>query len=114
MRSKPQEFILPQWFFDLVRVPLRLAWRALFKIKFLHTENIPPNSGGLIVAANHQTYIDPFWLSIPIRRPLRFLAWDVAFSWPVVGKFIQLFGAWPLQLEGSDPAAIRRTLHWLR
>jgi len=114
MRSKPEENILPQWFFDWVRPPLKLAWRALFKIKFRHTENIPPNNGGLIVAANHQTYIDPFWLSIPIQRPLRFLAWDAAFRWPFVGKFLQLFGAWPLQLEGSDPAAIRRTLQWLR
>ena len=25
-----------------------------------------------------------------------------------------MFGAWPLQIEGSDPAAIRRTLQWLR
>jgi 1-acyl-sn-glycerol-3-phosphate acyltransferase len=25
-----------------------------------------------------------------------------------------MLGAWPLQLEGSDPAAIRRSLHWLR
>ena len=31
-----------------------------------------------------------------------------------MGKFIQLFGAWPLQIEGSDPAAIRRTLQLLR
>lgn len=76
-------------------------------------ENIPTNSG-VIVAANHQSYGDPFWLSIPIKRPIRFLAWSEAFSWPVVGKAITLLGAWPLQLEGSDPAAIRRSLTWLR
>jgi len=114
MSSKPKEFVLPEWFFLGVRVPLKVLWRALFKLQFKHTENIPETGGGLIIAANHQTYIDPFWLSIPIRRPLRFLAWDVAFTWPVVGKFIQFFGAWPLALEGSDPRAIRRTLQWLR
>ena len=27
---------------------------------------------------------------------------------------MRLLGAWPLQLEGSDPAAIRRSLQWLR
>jgi 1-acyl-sn-glycerol-3-phosphate acyltransferase len=32
----------------------------------------------------------------------------------VVGKAIRLLGAWPLQVEGSDPAAIRRSLMWLR
>jgi 1-acyl-sn-glycerol-3-phosphate acyltransferase len=104
---------MPQWFFDFVRRPLGFVWRILFRLSFKGTENIPQD-GGLIIAANHQTYIDPFWLSIPFKkRPLRFLAWDAAFKWPVVGKFIQLFGAWPIQLEGSDPGAIRRTLQWL-
>lgn len=98
----------------LVRPPLGLAWRVLFRLRFKGLEHIPQSDGGgLIIAANHQTYIDPFWLSIPIKRPLRFLAWDAAFRWPFVGKFIQLFGAWPIQIEGSDPGAIRRTLQWL-
>lgn len=113
MKSKHREFILPEWFFASVRPPLKYLWRALFEIRFRSTEHIPL-AGGLIIAANHQTYIDPFWLSIPIKRPLRFLAWDAAFDWPLVGKLIGLFGAWPLQIEGSDPAAIRRTLQWLR
>jgi 1-acyl-sn-glycerol-3-phosphate acyltransferase len=86
-----------------------IFWRLEHK----GVENIPTDTG-LIVAANHQSYGDPFWLSVPINRPVRFLAWSQAFSWPVVGKAIRLLGAWPLQIEGSDPATIRRTLHWLR
>ena len=113
MRSKPEEFVLPEWFFGLVRPPLNFLWRGLFKIRYRGKEHIPP-TGGLIIAANHQTYIDPFWLSIPIKRPLRFLAWDAAFEWPLVGKLLGLFGAWPLQIEGSDPSAIRRTMRGLR
>ena len=76
-------------------------------------ENIPANTG-LIIAANHQSYGDPFWLAIPVKRPIRFLAWSEAFSWPVVGKAIRLLGAWPLHVQGSDPGAIRRSLTWLR
>jgi 1-acyl-sn-glycerol-3-phosphate acyltransferase len=85
----------------------------LWKISHTGTENIP-SSGGLIIAANHQTYFDPFWLSIPIKRPVRYLAWNEAIGWPIIGKVMSMLGAWPLQLEGSDPAAIRRTLNWLR
>ncbi len=36
------------------------------------------------------------------------------FRWPIVGRCLTWFGAWPLALEGSDPAAIRRSLQWLR
>jgi 1-acyl-sn-glycerol-3-phosphate acyltransferase len=112
-RSKTKEFVLPEPLLVWLRLPLGFMWRVLFKIHYRGTEHIP-ETGGLIIAANHQTYIDPFWLGIPIKRALRFLAWDAAFSWPLVGKLLGLFGAWPLQVEGSDPAAIRRTLQWLR
>lgn len=76
-------------------------------------KNYIPATGGVIIAANHQTYLDPFWISLPVKRPVRYLAWDAAFNWPVVGYFLRLFGAWPLQLEGSDPAPIRRSLQWV-
>ena len=112
-RSKSKEFVLPEPLLVWMRQPLGFLWRTLFKIRYRGTDHIP-QTGGLIIASNHQTYIDPFWLGIPIKRPLRFLAWAAAFDWPLVGKFLGVFGAWPLQIEGSDPAAIRRTLQWLR
>ena len=110
---KVDTFVLPQWTFELARPVVGLAGRALWKLKLNGLENIPLN-GGLIIAANHQSYMDPFLISIPIRRTLRYLAWSVAFEWPLVGKFIRILGAWPLQIEGSDPSAIRRSLQWLR
>jgi 1-acyl-sn-glycerol-3-phosphate acyltransferase len=111
-QAKPAQLVLPQWTFALMRGLLRPVWRVLFRIRYHGTEHIP-RDGGLIIASNHQTYIDPFWFSIPIKRPLRFLAWDAAFDWLLIGKLIKLLGAWPLQIERSDPATIRRTLQWL-
>jgi len=105
--------MLPQWALDLIRPVVGFGSRVLWNIEFKGVENVPL-SGGVIIAANHQTYIDPFWLSIPIKRPTRYLAWSDAFNWPVVGKCLIWFGAWPLALERSDPAAIRRSLQWLR
>lgn len=105
--------MLPQWALELVRPTVGVFSRALWKIEFVGVENIPAN-GGVIIAANHQTYLDPFWLSLQIKRPIRYLAWSAAFSWPVVGRCLTWLGAWPLALEGSDPAAIRRSLQWLR
>ena len=98
---------------ECVRGAGRTLSRVLWRIRYEGIENIPP-TGGLIIAANHQTYIDPFWVGFTIKRPQRFLAWDEAFDWPVVGKLMGLLGAWPLQLERSGPTAIRRTLQWLR
>jgi 1-acyl-sn-glycerol-3-phosphate acyltransferase len=105
--------MLPQWALNIIRPVVGGFSRVLWKIEFSGVENIPEH-GGLIVAANHQTYIDPFWLSLAIKRPTRYLAWSAAFRWPLVGTGLKWLGAWPLALEGSDPAAIRTSLQWLR
>ncbi len=106
-------FLLPGWAMELLRVVLGTLFRLCWRMRYVGTENIP-RGGGLIIAANHQTYIDPFWLSVPVKRQLRYLAWDVSFNWPVVGTLMRLLGAWPLQIERGDPRAIRRSLQWLR
>ncbi len=95
-----------------MRPVVAFSSRVLWRLEHKGVENIPPNSG-LIIAANHQSYGDPFWLAIPVKRPIRFLAWSEAFAWPLIGKVITLLGAWPLQIEGN-PKAIRRSLTWLR
>lgn len=111
--SGADAFVLPQWAIDVIRGIGRSLSRLLFRISYKGLENVP-QSGGFIIAANHQTYIDPFWIGFPISRPMRFLAWNKIFDWPVVGKFTGMFGAWPLEVEGSDPTAIRRSLQWLK
>ena len=110
---RPAEKALPQSFLNLLRPVVGSVSRVFWRLEHSGTENIPFDRG-VIVAANHQSYGDPFWLAVPVKRPIRFLAWSEAFRWPLVGKAIRLLGAWPLQIEGSDPAAIRRSLTWLR
>jgi len=105
--------MLPEWGIAIVRAIVRFMSRILWRMRWVNIENIP-SSGGVIIASNHQTYFDPFWIGGPVKRPARFLAWDAAFSWPIVGWGMRMLGAWPLQLEGSDPKPIRRSLQWVR
>jgi 1-acyl-sn-glycerol-3-phosphate acyltransferase len=113
-QSAPGEtFVLPQAALELLRPALRAFFRLFWRIEFTGLCNVPLTGGGLIIAANHQTYIDPFWIGCPIKRAMRFLAWNEIFDWPVVGRLTGMFGAWPLELKGGDPTAIRRALQWL-
>jgi len=104
---------LPQPVLNVLRPLVAVLSRTLWRIRWNGTQNIPTD-GGVIIAANHQTYVDPFWVGAAVKRPVRFLAWDAAFNWPIVGLLLKLFGAWPLQLEGSDPGPIRLSLRWIR
>jgi 1-acyl-sn-glycerol-3-phosphate acyltransferase len=98
---------------DIFRPAVSIFSRLLWRIRWRNLEHIP-NAGGVIIAGNHQSYFDPFWIGSHIKRPVRFLAWDEAFSWPLVGRMMALFGSWPLNLEGHDPAPIRLSLQWVR
>lgn len=111
--AQPEPLVLPQWTLNAIRPVVHTLSRVLWRVSYSGVENIPA-SGGFIIASNHQTYIDPFWVSVPIKRPTRYLAWNESFDWPVIGRFMGLFGAWPIKLEKSDPTAIRRSLQWLR
>lgn len=90
--------------------------KILWRIEYRGTENIPQDlKGGLLIAPNHQTYIDPFWVCVKIPGKLRFMAWDKAFDWFFIGKFIQYLGAFPVSLEGRGMVkAARRAIKVLR
>src|SRR5918997_7203154 len=109
-----EHYVLPQWAIQIVRVTLRTLFGWMFRLRLTGTENIPRGGGGLIVAANHQTYIDPFWVAAPFKRQLRFLAWDAVFGWPVAGQIMRWLGAWPLQVNKSDARAYRRSVQWIK
>ncbi len=85
---------------------LRLLGKTLgstyWRLRFSGIENIPAEDGrGLLIAANHQTYFDPYWICIPIYRTFRFLAWDAVFEWFLIGRIIARLGAFPVRLEGA-------------
>lgn len=89
----------------------RLFWR----IEYHGTENIPQNlKTGLLVAPNHQTYFDPFWVCVPIKRKYRFMAWEQAFEWFLIGDLIRYFGAFPINLERGSKEALKEALKSLR
>jgi 1-acyl-sn-glycerol-3-phosphate acyltransferase len=110
---KSPGFVLPQWAILVIRVPLYILSRLFWRLSYKGLENVPM-TGGVIIASNHQTYLDPVWKSLPIKREIRYLAWSESFDWPIVGKMITALGAWPIQIERADKTMLRRTSQWLR
>jgi len=102
------------WLYRLSRV-LTTAW---FKWKFPFTtsglENIP-DSGGLIIASNHASYLDPPVLAAPIKnREVRFMARDTLFKNPVASFIFYRIGVVPLSREKGDVAAIKTAIQLLK
>lgn len=104
--------------FETLRIVALIISKICWRIKFEGTENIPQNlAGGLLVAPNHQTYIDPVWVTLPVKRKFRYMAWDVAFGWFFIGSLIQKLGAFPVKtaaFKGGKLDAMKKALKFLR
>ncbi len=87
---------------------IEALFRVLFTYDCLGEEKLP-ESGPAVVAANHPSYLDPVLLSLQVRRPIRFMAWDALFKVPLLGAFIRAFGAFPVDIrKGKGREAYER------
>lgn len=91
---------------------LRLS-RFYFGLDLRGAEHIPLE-GPLIITPNHQTYADPPLVTIPVHRPVYYMAWSRLFAVPLFGAFIRHLRAFPVELETSDGRAVREAVRLLR
>jgi 1-acyl-sn-glycerol-3-phosphate acyltransferase len=78
---------------------------ALYRPEVRGAEHVPL-SGPLVVAANHESILDPFLLGMAVPRPIRWLAKAELWQIPLVGDLLEAGGVIPLRRGGSDVAAI--------
>jgi 1-acyl-sn-glycerol-3-phosphate acyltransferase len=101
------------WLFHLSRWLVGVVSRLYFRIEFEGIERVP-KSGAMIVAPNHVSYFDPLWVSIPINRPLRYMAWDRMMRLPLIGTLMRAYGSFPVNVDRGDRAALKASLEQLR
>jgi 1-acyl-sn-glycerol-3-phosphate acyltransferase len=83
-----------------------LRWRATGR------RNVP-DSGGVLLVSNHLSYMDVFFLGIPLRRPLNYVARSTLFV-PVLASLMRSVGGFPIQREGMGASGVKETLRRLR
>ena len=83
----------------VVAVPL-LAW---FRLRVSGAERIP--GGGAILAPNHKSFLDVFFLGLSLRRPVRYMAKAELFRGPLPPLLARL-GAFPVRRGEADADAL--------
>lgn len=71
------------------------------------------NAEGGLVLANHQSFLDPLLIGLPLQRPISFLARDSLFRVPVVGWILRNTYVMPINREAASTASLRETLRRL-
>ena len=92
---------------------IRAIGFVLWRVRSYGTKNVPP-AGGLIVACNHISNLDPPLLGAYCPRQIRYMAKKELFEIPVLGPLITAVGAYPVDREGSSTSAIKRSVEILR
>lgn len=98
---------------DLWRPAFHRACRVYFGLELRGVEHIPAH-GPVLIVPNHQTFADPPLVTIPVRRPVHYMAWDRLFRIPVFGCVIRLLRAFPVDIEAPDRRAVRTAVRLLR
>lgn len=99
--------------YGAVKTVLRPTTRLLFDAQVSGVENVPM-SGGLVVAANHLSYLDPPMLGTWFPRMLHYMAKEELFKIPVLGAAIKAVHAFPVSRDAADIGSIRRALRILK
>ena len=98
---------------DLFRPSLHALCRIVFDLRLRGTEHIPLD-GPLIIAPNHQTFADPPLVTIPVRRPIYYMAWNRLFDVPGLATLIRRLRAFPVDIDTSDRRAVREAVRLLK
>jgi 1-acyl-sn-glycerol-3-phosphate acyltransferase len=71
-------------------------------------EHLP--DGGALLLINHQSFLDPLLVGLPLTRPVSYLARDNLFRVPVIGWMLRNTYVMPINREAASTGSIREAI----
>ena len=99
---------LYELFYFLLKCLTRMLFRPLFRVRRVGPEReLPP--GGVIVCANHQSYLDPAMIGLIVRRRMTFVMTEAFYRVPLARSFFMLVGTIPVAMgrRGARASVVR-------
>lgn len=99
-----REVGVQRFLYAAVRILLTPPLRTWFRLHVSGAEHVP-KEGAAIIAANHKSFIDVFFLALGTRRHLHYMAKTELFKGPLGALFLRL-GAFPVRRGQADADAM--------
>lgn len=99
-------------FYRLTRWVVRGVLKVYFRWRVLDAHRVPPE-GPVILASNHQSFLDPPLVAAALDRRVSFLARRSLFESWWLGPFFRALRVIPLDREGGTGAGLQAVLAWL-
>lgn len=94
----------------------RLAVRVVLSVYQLRVFGVDrvPREGGVLLVANHQSFLDPPIVGCPTSRIISYMARDSLLAGGWSGRLLRWLGAYGVRRGEADVGAIKQTIRLLR
>ena len=84
-----------------------------YKTEIVGREHVP-EVGACILASNHESILDPWFLGLATRRAVHYMAKAELFRYPVLKQVLRALGCFPVHRGTADRGAVDHGLELLR
>lgn len=92
------------WTYTFARIVLTLPTLLLWRVRAIGVENVP-KTGPLVLAPNHFSQMDHFFVGLYLRRKIRFMAKSQLFGPPLLTYIYKHGGVFPVRRGHHDEEA---------
>ena len=92
-----------------IQFALRLIFGVWLRYRARGIERVAREGGGLVLV-NHQSFLDPLLVGVPLQRPVSFLARDTLFPIPFVGWVLRNTYVMPINRDSASTTSIRQAI----
>jgi 1-acyl-sn-glycerol-3-phosphate acyltransferase len=94
------------WTYTFARLVVTLPTILIYRVRAIGTANVP-RKGALVLAPNHFSQMDHFFVGIYLRRKIRFMAKSQLFGPPVLTYIYKHGGVFPVRRGHKDEEAFK-------
>ncbi|MBN1321780.1 MAG: (d)CMP kinase [Thermoleophilia bacterium] len=103
---------LDTWLYRVAYTIIPPLCRLVFRMRVTGAENLPAG-GPVLVACNHRSNLDPFFLGSAAPRMIHFMAKSELWSFKPLGRVCDRLGTFPVRRGEADRQAVKRALTYL-
>jgi len=100
-------------FYSVAQMLTRLTCVLAFRMRAFGIGNVP-RRGRVVLASNHQSFLDPVLVGVPLPRELRYMARRSLFRRPRFARLLRALGGLAVRRGAADLGAIRAGIGLLR